>query len=85
MRGVCAGCARGVRGVCPVLTVAAGRAQETAETYTNRVSTGLADTFAGPSIVRAKDGYWYPHGTGESPRGCEGSTRANPMVPALQI
>jgi hypothetical protein len=55
------------------MTSAAGRAQGTAETYTN------------PSILEAKDGYWHPRGTGESPRGREGSTRVNPTVPALQI
>jgi hypothetical protein len=58
----------------PVLTSSvAGRAQGTAETYAN------------PSTLEAKGGYWHPRGTGESPRGREGSTRVNPTVPALQI
>ena len=71
--------------LCQVLTLAAGRAQETAETYTNPVSKGSVDTFAHPSILRAEDGYWCSHGAGESSRGREGSTRVNPSVPALLI
>ena len=49
--------------LCPLLTSAAGRAQETAGTYTNPVSKGFADTFASPSIIKAKDGYGYSYGT----------------------
>jgi hypothetical protein len=67
--------------LCPVLTSAAGRARETAEAYASPVSKGLADT----SILQAEDGCWYPHGTGESLRGREGSPRVNPTVPALLI
>jgi beta-xylosidase len=32
-------------------------------TYVNPVSRGLADTFADPSVIRAKDGWWYAYGT----------------------
>ena len=60
--------------LCPVPTSAAGRTRGTAETYTNPVSKGFVDT----SILKA-------HGTGEWPRGREGSTRVNPTVPALLI
>jgi hypothetical protein len=67
------------------MTSAAGRVQGTAETYTNPLPKGFAAAFADPSILGAKDGYWHPRGTGESPRGREGSTRVNPMVSALQI
>jgi arabinan endo-1,5-alpha-L-arabinosidase len=42
----------------------AGRAEASApSTYTNPVSRDFADTFADPSVIRAKDGYWYAHGT----------------------
>ena len=60
--------------LCPVLTSAAGRAREAAETYANPIPKGFADA----SILKA-------HGTGEWPRGREGSTRVNPTVPALLI
>jgi hypothetical protein len=67
--------------LCPALTSAAGRARETAETYTNPVSKGSADT----STLEAEDGCRYSHGTGDWPRGREGSTRVDPTVPALLI
>ena len=38
---------------------------ESAATYTNPVSKTFADTFAGPAMIKAKDGYWYAYGTSE--------------------
>ena len=38
---------------------------ETAATYTNPVSKTFADTFAGPAVIKAKDGYWYAYGTSD--------------------
>jgi len=29
------------------------------------VSKGFADTFADPSVIKAKDGYWYAYGTSD--------------------
>ena len=58
-----------------------GRAQETGGTYTNPVSKDFAD----PSIIKAKDGYWYSYGTSYPPREGEGRTHVTPIVPALQI
>jgi hypothetical protein len=34
-----------------------------AATYSNPVSKGTFDTFPDPSIIRAKDGFWYAYGT----------------------
>lgn len=34
-------------------------------TYTNPVSRGFADTFADPSVIRAKDGSWYAYATSD--------------------
>ena len=51
-------------------------AAPTAATYVNPVSKTIpADTFADPSIIRGKDGYWYSYGTSDPL--CE-RTNANP-------
>jgi arabinan endo-1,5-alpha-L-arabinosidase len=49
-----------------------------ATTYTNPVSRDFADTFADPSVIRAKDGYWYAFATADPLR--EGET-ARHMFP----
>ncbi len=33
--------------------------------YRNPVSSGFADTFADPSVIRGLDGYWYAYGTSD--------------------
>ncbi|MGN6613403.1 MAG: FAD/NAD(P)-binding protein, partial [Angustibacter sp.] len=33
--------------------------------YVNPVSKAFADTFADPSVIRGKDGYWYAYGTSD--------------------
>ena len=40
-------------------------------TYRNPVSSSFADTFADPSVIRGKDGWWYAYGTSDPLR--EGS------------
>ena len=45
-------------------------------TYTNPVSKGFADTFADPSLIRGKDGWWYAYGTSDPLR--EGDDPAEP-------
>ncbi|HEX2728256.1 MAG TPA: family 43 glycosylhydrolase [Rubrobacteraceae bacterium] len=60
--------------LCSVLTSGSATAQ-TAGTYTNPVSKGFADTFADPSIIKAKDGYWYSYGTTDPLR--EGERKAH--------
>ena len=49
----------------------------------NPVCENFADAFADPSVLEVEDGYWHPHGPGESPRGSEEGKRVGPMVPAL--
>ena len=56
-----------------------GLAQETTGTYTNPVSEDFADTFADPSIVKAKDGYWYSFGTSDPLREGEGRSHTIPI------
>ncbi len=56
-----------------------GLAQETTGTYTNPVSKDFADTFADPSIIKAKDGYWYSYGTSDPLHEGEKKTHVIPM------
>jgi arabinan endo-1,5-alpha-L-arabinosidase len=58
---------------------APGSTQEAGGTYTNPVSKNFADTFADPSIIKAKDGYWYSFGTSDPLREGEGRTHAIPI------
>jgi len=37
----------------------------TRSSYVNPVSKPMADTFADPSLIRAKDGWWYAYGTSD--------------------
>src|SRR4051794_37959325 len=49
-------------------------------TYQNPVSRSFADTFADPSIFRAKDGWWYAYGTSDPLREGEGTPHRIPMA-----
>jgi len=48
--------------------------------YTNPVSTGFADTFADPSVIRAKDGWWYSYGTSDPLKEGEGTPHRIPIA-----
>jgi len=48
--------------------------------YVNPVSRGFADTFADPSVIRAKDGYWYAYGTTDPLREGEGTRHIIPTA-----
>ena len=48
--------------------------------YLNPVSRGFADTFADPSVIRAKDGYWYAYGTTDPLREGEGTRHIIPTA-----
>ncbi|MET9313265.1 family 43 glycosylhydrolase [Kribbella sp. NPDC003505] len=51
-----------------VVAVAAGTSAATAApvvTTTNAISSGFADTFADPSIIQGRDGYWYAYATSD--------------------
>ncbi|WP_028047635.1 family 43 glycosylhydrolase [Cellulomonas sp. URHE0023] len=47
--------------------------------YTNPVSAGFADTFADPSVIRGKDGWWYAYGTTDPLREGEATRHLVPM------
>jgi arabinan endo-1,5-alpha-L-arabinosidase len=55
----------------------ASRAAAAAATYRNPVSSGFADTFADPSVIRASDGWWYAYGTTDPLR--EGERTPHPI------
>ncbi|GMA85919.1 hypothetical protein GCM10025868_11690 [Angustibacter aerolatus] len=49
-------------------------------TYRNPVSQGFADTFADPSLLRGKDGWWYAVGTSDPLREGEGTPHQIPIA-----
>jgi hypothetical protein len=54
--------------VLAVAAVAAGTSAATAApvvTTTNAISSSFADTFADPSIIQGRDGYWYAYATSD--------------------
>ena len=53
---------------------------DTAPTYTNPVSKSFADTFADPSIIRGKDGWWYSYGTSDPLLEGEGTPHRIPIA-----
>ncbi|HEV2920394.1 MAG TPA: family 43 glycosylhydrolase, partial [Actinomycetota bacterium] len=55
-------------------------AQAAPGTYTNPVSRDFANTFADPSVIRAKDGFWYAYGTTDPLREGEGTRHLIPMA-----
>src|SRR5215210_1208634 len=59
-------------------TAAPARVQRTA--YQNPVSRGFADTFADPSVIRGKDGFWYSYGTSDPLREGEGTPHRIPIA-----
>jgi len=65
--------------LCVLLTAGVGGAQESG-TYTNPVSKTFADTFADPSIIKAKDGYWYAYGTSDPLNEGEGTPHTIPIA-----
>jgi arabinan endo-1,5-alpha-L-arabinosidase len=66
--------------LCVLLRAGAGGAQETTGPYTNPVSKDFADTFADPSIIKAKDGYWYAYGTSDPLNEDEGTPHTIPIA-----
>src|SRR5215208_4021513 len=66
--------------LCVLLTTGVGGAQEGNGTYVNPVSSTFADTFADPSIIKAKDGYWYAYGTSDPLREGEKTLHTVPVA-----
>src|SRR4051794_2557063 len=48
--------------------------------YVNPVSRTFADTFADPSVIRGKDGWWYAYGTSDPLREGEGAAHRIPIA-----
>jgi len=48
--------------------------------YVNPVSRTFADTFADPSVIRGKDGWWYAYGTSDPLREGEGTPHRIPVA-----
>jgi arabinan endo-1,5-alpha-L-arabinosidase len=66
------------------LVVGAGAANA-ATTYTNPVSQDFADTFADPSVIRAKDGYWYAFATADPLREGESDRHLLPIARSADL
>src|SRR4051812_3189478 len=62
----------------PPTTTPAAHPLHPRATYTNPVSAGFADTYADPSVIRGRDGWWYAYGTSDPLR--EGET-ARHLIP----
>jgi len=71
--------ARGDRPLAPA------QAAVTRTAYQNPVSRGFADTFADPSVIRGKDGYWYSYGTSDPLREGEGVFHRIPMARSTDL
>src|SRR4051812_7852237 len=48
--------------------------------YVNPVSRTFADTFADPSVIRGKDGWWYSYGTSDPLKEGEGTVHRIPIA-----
>jgi arabinan endo-1,5-alpha-L-arabinosidase len=62
-----------------------GRTAHGAGSYTNPVSKSFADTFADPSVVRGKDGWWYAYGTSDPLREGEGTAHRIPIARSADL
>jgi hypothetical protein len=54
-------------------------------TYVNPVSKSFADTFADPSVVRGKDGWWYSYGTSDPLREGEKTAHRIPIAKSRNL
>jgi arabinan endo-1,5-alpha-L-arabinosidase len=53
--------------------------------YVNPVSKDFADTFADPSLIRGKDGWWYSYGTSDPLREGERVAHRIPMAKSQNL
>src|SRR5829696_1211525 len=54
-------------------------------TYVNPVSSGFADTFADPTVIRGQDGYWYAYATSDPLRSGEGTPHHVPTARSTDL
>jgi beta-xylosidase len=64
-------------------TAAPARVERAA--YRNPVSSGFADTFADPSVIRGKDGFWYSYGTSDPLREGEQTPHRIPIARSTDL
>ena len=57
----------------------------TRASYQNPVSRGFADTFADPSVIRGKDGFWYSYGTTDPLKEGEETRHLIPMARSADL
>lgn len=65
--------------------VAQARPAPATTTYVNPVSAPFADTFADPSVIRAKDGRWYAYGTSDPLREGERTPNRVPVASSTNL
>ena len=82
LTGVTVAVVLGLAGLSPA-TASDGRGPSDkagrAPSYTNAVSDTFSDTFADPSVIRGKDGWWYSYGTTDPLREGEGTRHLLPI------
>ena len=61
-------------GTLALTGLAPALAQDTTTTYTNPVSSSFADTWADPSVIQGKDGWWYSYATADPLRAGDAPT-----------
>ena len=69
------------RSPSPARPAPTGRARPTRRRTRNPVSRPFADTFADPSVIRGKDGWWYAYGTTDPLREGESDPHLHPDRP----
>jgi arabinan endo-1,5-alpha-L-arabinosidase len=60
-------------------------ASASADVYQNPVSSGFADTFADPAVIRGHDGAWYAYGTSDPLRSGEGTPHRIPTARSTDL
>jgi arabinan endo-1,5-alpha-L-arabinosidase len=66
--------------LCALLTGVSPASALQRDGYANPVSKGFADTFADPSVIRGKDGFWYAFATSDPLREGEGDYHLLPTA-----
>ncbi|KAB8191532.1 family 43 glycosylhydrolase [Nonomuraea phyllanthi] len=68
-----------------VLSLLTGLNDPIGHAYENPVSSGFADSFADPAVIRGLDGYWYAYGTSDPLREGEGTHHRLPIARSTDL
>jgi hypothetical protein len=68
-----------------VLSLLTGLDGPLGHAYENPVSSGFADSFADPAVIRGLDGYWYAYGTSDPLREGEGTHHRLPIARSTDL